>query len=260
MKRQTERPNAARHYPRDIAHETSPAIHRQCQKYFWYYCTTRQACRLYLFHASMSKHPKKHPTRAANPCTDVLTDIEYLEHMIPHHQVAIDMSHQLLATRVTSPTILHLCRNIIRKQQYEIWEMTGMKRRLPSTVFRPPVRARAQALGDRSRAGCGESGSVTLTYSLPCPTRVTGACDPLFFDPDAHHKHMQHASLTVEKFLDHMIPHHQVAVNMSRRLLLHTNNSYLMDFCRRLIVDQQYEIRMMRDLLQNTATFASSLL
>ena len=31
-----------------------------------------------------------------NPCTDKLTDIEYLEHMIPHHQVAIDMSHLLI--------------------------------------------------------------------------------------------------------------------------------------------------------------------
>ena len=28
----------------------------------------------------------------SNPCTDKLSDLEYLEHMIPHHQVAIDMS------------------------------------------------------------------------------------------------------------------------------------------------------------------------
>ena len=27
-----------------------------------------------------------------NPCTDPLTDTEFLEHMIPHHQVAVDMS------------------------------------------------------------------------------------------------------------------------------------------------------------------------
>ena len=27
-----------------------------------------------------------------NPCTDPLSDIEFLEHMIPHHQVAVDMS------------------------------------------------------------------------------------------------------------------------------------------------------------------------
>ena len=28
----------------------------------------------------------------SNPCTDKLSDLEYLEHMIPPHLVAIDMS------------------------------------------------------------------------------------------------------------------------------------------------------------------------
>ena len=55
-----------------------------------------------------------------NPCTDKLSDMEYLKHMIPHHQVAIDMSKMLITH---NPAILHLCRNIIRKQGYEIWEM-----------------------------------------------------------------------------------------------------------------------------------------
>ncbi len=32
----------------------------------------------------------------SNPCTDRLTELEYLEHMIPHHQVAIDMSKLLI--------------------------------------------------------------------------------------------------------------------------------------------------------------------
>ena len=31
-----------------------------------------------------------------------------------------------------------------------------------------------------------------------------------------------------KSYLEHMIPHHQVAVDMSKRLLLHTNHSYLM--------------------------------
>ena len=57
-----------------------------------------------------------------NPCTDNLSDVEYLEHMIPHHQVAIDMS-ELLIPHTSNPVILHLCRDIIRKQKYEIWEM-----------------------------------------------------------------------------------------------------------------------------------------
>jgi len=55
----------------------------------------------------------------SNPCTDKLTELEYLDHMIPHHQVAIDMSN-LLIPHTKNPTILHLCRDIIRKQSYEI--------------------------------------------------------------------------------------------------------------------------------------------
>ena len=69
----------------------------------------------------------------SNPCTDKLTDLEYLEHMIPHHQVAVDMSN-LLIPKTSDPFILHLCREIIRKQEYEIWEMTLMKNALSDTI------------------------------------------------------------------------------------------------------------------------------
>ena len=48
-----------------------------------------------------------------------------------------------------------------------------------------------------------------------------------------------------------MIPHHQVAVDMSKRLLLHTNNSYLLQFARNLIIEQQGEIYLMNNLLKN---------
>ena len=66
--------------------------------------------------------------------------------------------------------------------------------------------------------------------------------------------------LTDLEYLKHMIPHHQVAVDMSRRLLLHTNHSYLMDFCRKLIIDQQGEIYTMNNLLKNTYNYKSELL
>ena len=71
---------------------------------------------------------------SSNPCTDKLTDLEYLEHMIPHHQVAIDMS-DLLIPKTNNPTILHLCRDIIRKQEYEIWEMSMAKKRIIESTF-----------------------------------------------------------------------------------------------------------------------------
>ena len=58
-----------------------------------------------------------------NPCTDYLSDIEFLEHMIPHHQVAIDMS-VLLQPITKSPLMKEICRKIIWQQKYEISVMT----------------------------------------------------------------------------------------------------------------------------------------
>ena len=182
-----------------------------------------------------------------NPCIDYLTDKEYLEHMIPHHQVAIDMSN-LLIPKTTNPTMLHLCRDIIRKQSYEIWEMTMILKKQVSKVF----------ADDESRR---EKVRTKLDIYEPKQSKSSdGECNPLFFDPDDHSKHMEHMKVTDRSYLEHMIPHHQVAVDMSRRLLLHTNNSYLIDFCRKLIYDQQGEIYYMNQLLKNNYNHQSELL
>ena len=55
----------------------------------------------------------------SNPCTDKLTDIEYLEHMIPHHQVAVDMSKKLLKN-TKNDFMIYLAYRIIRSQESEI--------------------------------------------------------------------------------------------------------------------------------------------
>ena len=194
--------------------------------------------------------PMNHPipttdhTRT-NPCTDTLSDIEYLQHMIPHHQVAIDMSRALQATGLTNPTMLHMCRTIIRKQDYEIWEMTLMKRNLSDTVF---------------NAEHGRVDNCQTKLELYDPYINKHKCNPLFFEPDNHQTHMMNVQITEKMYLEHMIPHHLVAVDMSKRLLLHTNHSYLIDFCRKLILDQQYEVSLMKNLIQNTYHHTSSLL
>ena len=41
----------------------------------------------------------------------------------------------MLIPHSKDPILLHLCRDIIRKQSYEIWEMNFMKKRLAETVF-----------------------------------------------------------------------------------------------------------------------------
>jgi uncharacterized protein (DUF305 family) len=50
---------------------------------------------------------------------------EFLEHMIGHHQVAVDMSKKILKY-TQNPIIMTLAYNIIKDQQQEIWYMKGM--------------------------------------------------------------------------------------------------------------------------------------
>ena len=183
----------------------------------------------------------------ANPCTDKLTDLEYLEHMIPHHQVAIDMSN-LLIPNTKNPVTLHLCRDIIRKQSYEIWEMTMMKNKISETLF-------------DEKKGKIDTYKTKLERFEPILSKSKdGSCDPLFFKPNDHMAHMKHMKVNDRSYLEHMIPHHQVAIDMSKRLLLHTNHSYLMEFCRKLIIDQEGEIFYMNNLLQSNYTHKSELL
>jgi|TARA_R110002072_G_scaffold105943_2_gene231323 uncharacterized protein (DUF305 family) len=176
-------------------------------------------------------------TSLANPCLDRLSDMEYLEHMIPHHQVAIDMSH-MLEPSTSSDVMLNLCRNIIRNQKLEIWEMKRMKQYpVASGLFSDDEWLRENII------------TKLDTYNPRLSRAKEGPCNPLFFKPNDHSKHMEGMVISDKSYLEHMIPHHQVAVDMSKRLLLHTNNSYLLEFCRQLIIDQQGEILYMNNIL-----------
>ena len=53
------------------------------------------------------------------PCSNNLTDREYLEHMIPHHQVAVDMS-KVLIKNTKNDFMVYMAYRIIRSQQAEI--------------------------------------------------------------------------------------------------------------------------------------------
>tara|TARA_B110000208_G_scaffold167811_1_gene207510 strand:- start:329 stop:925 length:597 start_codon:yes stop_codon:yes gene_type:complete len=193
-----------------------------------------------------STHTKQVSNIISNPCNDILTDIEYLEHMVPHHQVAIDMSN-LLIPHTSNPIIKHLCRDIIRKQGYEIWEMNLMINSLPDS-------------NSTDKWNVEDIVTKLDKYNPIMSKSKNGECNPLFFKPNEHASHMEGMEITDNSYLKHMIPHHQVAIDMSKRLLLYTNNNYLLVFCRQLIINQQGEIYYMNNLLNNTYNYKSELL
>ena len=66
-------------------------------------------------------------------CNDDLSDIGYLDHMIPHHQVAVDIS-LILQKKTKSAKMQKILRELIRIQIYEIEMMEMMRNKFPQKV------------------------------------------------------------------------------------------------------------------------------
>ena len=64
--------------------------------------------------------------KETNICNKQLTDAEYINHMITHHEVAVYMSETHLQN-TKNPVILDILRNVIRLQNYEINIMKDSK-------------------------------------------------------------------------------------------------------------------------------------
>ena len=174
-----------------------------------------------------------------NPCIDYLSDYEYLEHMIPHHQVAIDMSELIIQNSI-NPTILEIANKIKWQQTIENDIMSWHLRQMKNTYTNTRVN--------------NDNYNLTIhKFYVPNKSTATGKdiCDPLFFDPDMHMKHQHHNNITDEYYIKHMIPHHQVAVDMSRRLLKHSDSPLLRGISNKIIRDQESEIYQMNLMLDN---------
>ena len=169
-----------------------------------------------------------------DPCNDFLSNNDYLIHMIPHHQVAIDMCNLMIPIS-KSKSIQHIYRTIIKNQNIEIMLMKNVVNNIPivsnedNTLYRDT--------------------HFLTSLSYTNSKIVNYTCNPLFFKPNNHKKHMQHMTHTDKSFLEHMIPHHQAAIVMSNRLLQHTNNTHMIRICYAIITSQRYEILNMNYIL-----------
>jgi uncharacterized protein (DUF305 family) len=180
-----------------------------------------------------------------DPCDYNLSDEDYLKHMIPHHKVAVDISLLLQKTSY-DPVMQGILRHLIWVQNYEITLMKTMLEGMPS-----------QITTDHKTRGY----IPTVANSIP-PNKIgltNTYCDPNFFDPEGHMEHMKHMDLTDKTYIEHMIPHHQVAVDMSKKILKHTENDMMISLAYRIIRSQQNEIVLLTDLLKNKYIHKSGL-
>jgi uncharacterized protein (DUF305 family) len=169
-----------------------------------------------------------HKESLENICESKLTDREYLEHMIPHHQVAIDMS-KILQRKTEWVELQTKLREIIWTQEMEIELMNNLLYSMPDRISDSTIKMNKIYTQTFSDFIAPNKLGLTNTY-----------CDPMFFDPKKHMHHLSH--ITDDSYIDHMIPHHQVAVDMSKILLENTNNDMMIWLAYRIVKDQQQEV------------------
>ena len=171
-------------------------------------------------------------------CRGYLTNKEYLEHMIPHHQVAVDIS-LMLQQKTTNPIMHEILRKLIWTQNYEIQLMKHMLSSMTNT-------------SNKKMNNIMKNNYISTVSDFIKPNTLGFTdtyCDPHFFDPVEHMKHLSHMELNDKMYIEHMIPHHQVAVDMSKKLLKHTKNNFMIHLAYRIIRSQQEEIIMLDNYL-----------
>ena len=183
-------------------------------------------------------------------CRGYLTDRQYLEHMIPHHQVAIDVSNMLV--KITkSPEMHEIIRKLIWTQKYEIELMDEL---LKTGIFN--VTSGKQFRKYQTTISDFMAPNVLQNQRMFCDTKNLKLsdtfCDPHFFNPKSHMDHMKHMKLDDAMYIHHMIPHHQVAIDMSKVLLMNTKSDMMIYIAYRIIRSQNAEIIILNDFLKKS--------
>ena len=174
-------------------------------------------------------------TNSEYPCRSILTDTQYLTHMISHHQIAIDISEKYQSLAKSS-ILKSIIRQLIWTQKYEI--------ALMKEVLHHPI--------DNVSIITHNTAYVPTVIGTTFPNKkdlTKTYCDPNFFDINSHTNHMNTTAMTDKSYISHMIPHHQVAIDMSKILLLHTKSDFMTGLAYRIIRDQEGEVLRLHNLM-----------
>jgi uncharacterized protein (DUF305 family) len=180
--------------------------------------------------AAVCPRPGSSPTMPAMPMRHACgqhyrrgpgPEIMFMAGMIPHHRAAVAMARLELA-RGTHPQLMTMARQIIASQDAEISQMT---RWLHAWYGLTPAQALARAPATMRRmldSMEAEMGQMTA--------RLTAVRAGPGFD---------------RAFMEAMIPHHQMAIIMSRMVSMGAGHSQLRILASRIITSQGAQIRQM---------------
>lgn len=166
-------------------------------------------------------------------------EVRFLEGMIDHHQMALDMAQDCLQ-KASSDAVVTLCHNVINAQSAEIETMRGWLRDWYRIDYTPMsmlggMTAEAPVMDHGGHGG-------------------HGAAETLFTDPAmtmgmmAGFNRLEGQDYEIA-WLESMIDHHDDALHMAERILERAEHAELRTLAETIIADQTAEIELMEGLL-----------
>lgn len=165
---------------------------------------------------------------SAAPVVDAhnMADVMFSQHMIPHHQQAIEMSDVLLAKQGIDPRVTQLAEQIKAAQGPEIEQMRGWLRQW----------------GIPAMPGMGGHGGMGDRGGMP-------GMSGMMSDEDMTELRGAEGVAATKLFLTQMIEHHEGAITMAQDEIEDGQYPPTIELCRSIITSQQKEIDTMKSIL-----------
>ena len=178
-------------------------------------------------------------------------EVRFLEGMIDHHQMALDMANDCLP-KASTDTVLTLCQNIIIAQSAEIKTMQGWLQSWYNIDYKPMSMSDMMTLMGSNMTATEESGMSATAESSMNMGNMPATDPPMMMGMMGGLNHLQGVDYD-KAFLESMIDHHDDAIHMSQRILQRdpegTGHKELRDMAQKIIDDQTAEIQTMENLL-----------
>ncbi len=166
-------------------------------------------------------------------------EVRFLQGMIDHHQMAVDMAQHCLA-KARTQAVKTICDNVIAAQTAEIALMVGWLRDWYNIAYAPVsmlaalTDVPAPSNGHAGHAGHGTAQPLTDPAMTMGMFAGLGRAQGLDYDM---------------VWLENMIDHHDDALHMAARVLQRAEHADLRALAEAIIADQTAEIDLMEALL-----------
>ncbi|PJF27891.1 MAG: hypothetical protein CUN53_02350, partial [Phototrophicales bacterium] len=171
-------------------------------------------------------------------------EVRFLEDMIDHHQMALDMANDCLE-KAEAESVRALCTQIIADQSAEIELMHGWLLAWYNVAYAPMSMMEMMPPAPAAGGHAGHAGHGGMAMPDSDPAMMMGMFAGL--------NRLQGRAYDIA-WLEAMIDHHDDALHMSERILTRAQHAELIALANRIISAQSAEIALMETIIEELNT------